>query len=136
MQILACFEKGTTNAVNQPHIPEVMQKILDDIQDNFSSIRNINDILSSHFVSSATLTRWFRSYLHSSPHEYLQSVRLSHAATMLLNGASVTEACMRSGFSDCSHFIVLFKKKFGETPLKYKKRADTETTAQSQTAFN
>ena len=85
-------------------------------------VRSVNDILTSHFVSSATLTRWFRKYLHSSPREYLESVKLANAAVLLSNGHSVTDACMRSGFSDCSHFIVLFKKKFGETPLKYKKK--------------
>ncbi|MBP3591363.1 MAG: AraC family transcriptional regulator [Clostridia bacterium] len=44
---------------------------------------------------------------------------------LLKKDASVTEACTAAGFSDCSHFIVLFKKKFGETPLKYKKRIES-----------
>ena len=39
----------------------------------------------------------------------------------LRGGASVTAAATNAGFSDCSHFIVLFKKKFGQTPLEYKK---------------
>ena len=109
----------------QTVIPEAFQKILDDIHGHFSEIRSVGDVLASHFVSSATLTRWFRKYLHTSPREYLESVRLSNAAVLLLKGHSVTDACMRSGFSDCSHFIVLFKKKFGETPLKYKKKVKT-----------
>ena len=124
LEILTVFERKPTGYSGQAHIPEPLQKILDDIHENFSEIRHVNDILSSHFVSSATLTRWFRKYLHASPREYLESVRLSNAALLLANGASVTDACMRSGFSDCSHFIVLFKKKFGETPLRYKKRTN------------
>ena len=119
---LTIFEKKTPRDDVQADIPETLQKVLNDIHENFAEIRCVNDILTSHFLSSATLTRWFRKYLHSSPREYLESVRLSNAAVLLSNGYSVTDACMRSGFSDCSHFIVLFKKKFGETPLKYKKK--------------
>ena len=130
LRILTIFEKKTPLDTAQADIPETLQNILDDIHKNFSEIRNVNDILASHFVSSATLTRWFRKYLHTSPREYLESVRLSSAAVLLSNGYSVTEACMRSGFSDCSHFIVLFKKKFGETPFKYKKKVNTSPSFQ------
>ncbi len=126
LQILTTFEKkAPRDAVAQADIPEPLQKVLDDIHENFAEIHSVNDILTSHFLSSATLTRWFRKHLHTSPREYLESVRLSGAAVLLSNGYSVTEACMRSGFSDCSHFISLFKKKFGETPLKYKKKVKT-----------
>ena len=131
LQILTIFEKKTPHDTAQADIPETLQKILDDIHENFSEIRSVNNILTPHFVSSATLTRWFRKYLHTSPREYLESVRLSNAALLLSNGFSVTDACMRSGFSDCSHFIVLFKKKFGETPLKYKKKANTSASFQT-----
>ncbi len=121
LRILTVFEKGTVGEGAKANVPEMLQKVLDDIHENFSTIHSINDILSAHFVSSSTLTRWFRTYLHASPRKYLESVRLSNAALLLANGHSVTDACMLSGFSDCSHFIVLFKKKFGETPLKYKR---------------
>ncbi len=127
LRILSIFENKQTTYIKELHIPEPLQKILDDIQNNFSQIGNVNDILNAHFVSSATLTRWFRKYLHSSPREYLESVRLSNASLLLKKGFTVTEACMRSGFSDCSRFIVLFKKKFGETPFKYKTKSFTNT---------
>jgi AraC-like DNA-binding protein len=131
LQILTIFEKKMPREAVQADIPETLKNILDDIHENFHEIRSVNDILTSHFLSSATLTRWFRKHLHASPREYLESVRLSNAAVLLSNGYSVTEACMRSGFSDCSHFIVLFKKKFGETPLKYKKKANVKPTFQA-----
>ena len=132
LRILTIFEKeASLDAAAQSDIPEPLQRILDDIHENFAEIRSVSDILISHFVSSATLTRWFRQHLHTSPREYLESVRLSNAAVLLSNGYSVTDACMRSGFSDCSHFIVLFKKKFGETPLKYKKKVNVGSSFQA-----
>ena len=131
LRILTIFEKeASPDAAAHSDVPEPLQKILDDIHGNFAEIRSVSDILATHFVSSATLTRWFRKHLHTSPREYLESVRLSNAAVLLSNGHSVTDACMRSGFSDCSHFIVLFKKKFGETPLKYKKKVNNGSSFQ------
>ena len=121
MQLLALLEKNEASGGEKSYIPIALQRILDDIHQNFASIKSVNDILSTHFVSSATLTRWFRKYIHSSPREYLESIRLSNATRMLASGASVTDSCMSSGFSDCSHFIALFKKRFGETPYCYKK---------------
>lgn len=122
LEILTILKKKTLHSTEQAHIPEPLRCVLNDIHANFAEIRTVGDILNSHFVSSATLTRWFRKYLCTSPREYLESVKLSNATSLLANGYSVTQACMRSGFSDCSHFIALFKKKFGETPLRYKKR--------------
>lgn len=121
-QVLTILEQKAAKPLRRSSVPKALQTILDDIHEHFSDIRNVNDLLTSHFVSSATLTRWFRTYLQTSPHEYLESVRLSNAAMFLADGCSVTEACLRCGFSDCSRFIILFKKKFGVTPLQYKKR--------------
>lgn len=102
-------------------IPQSLQIILDDIHENYADIHSVNDIIARHFISSATLTRYFRTYIHCSPKEYLESKKLSNAARLLINGESVTGCCMKCGFNDCSHFISLFKKRFGTTPFKYKK---------------
>ena len=111
---------GAHSAPTQEVMPAPLQEILDDLNANFTDIRTIGDLLSRHYISSATLNRWFRKYLRISPHEFLEAKKLSFAKSKLEEGRTVTEACMLSGFSDCSHFIAVFKKKFGETPFKYK----------------
>jgi len=103
--------------------PTELKKILDDIKQNYASLKNVNDLAERHFVSPATLNRRFRKYLGLSPREYIEAKKLSASAELLSSGVSVTEACMKCGFSDCSYFIALFKKKFGKTPLKYKNEA-------------
>lgn len=122
LQILLHFKENKKRPAKQLALPDAFQNILEDVHKRFAEIGSVNEILQTHFVSSTTLTRWFRKYTHSSPREYLETVRLSHAIKLLTKGASVTEACMSSGFSDTSHFIHLFKRKFGETPLSYKRK--------------
>lgn len=122
LSILSILASSNGNADATSALPSQLQTIIDDIYENLSTINTVNEICQKHFVSSSTLTRWFRTYMHTSPHEYLQSQKCSHAARLLATGSNVTDACMRSGFSDCSHFIVLFKRKFGQTPLQYKRK--------------
>jgi AraC-like DNA-binding protein len=100
-------------------LPADMQKILDFIDVNFAQIRNVNDISDRYFISTATLNRWFKKFLQISPREFLEAKKLSFAKKLLSDGFSVNNACIKSGFSDCSYFISVFKKKFGETPLKF-----------------
>lgn len=94
---------------------------LDFIHKNLSEPILVKDIANAAFVSIATLERHFENNLQMSPSEYLQKRRLSNAANLLQSGASVTYACQQSGFIDCSKFIILFKKHYGTTPLKWKK---------------
>lgn len=119
LQILSLFINQKSNST-VAKIPDDLQSILDDIHINFANIERIEQIASRHFISLSTMNRRFRQFIHLSPKKLLESEKLSAAAKLLADGATVTEACIRSGFSDCSYFITLFKKKFGETPYKYK----------------
>lgn len=104
-----------------PILPEEMQQILTYLSDHFREIQHIKDIYDRFYISPATLNRWFRKYIHISPREFLEAQKLAYAKQLLGNGYTVTEACIQSGFSDCSYFISVFKKKFGTTPLTYKR---------------
>ena len=72
-------------------------------------------------ISITTLERYFKKYLSMTPKRYLEDRKLSQACMLLRQNYSVTDACYESGFDDYSHFIAIFKKNFGITPLKYKK---------------
>lgn len=120
-EVLAILKKSAPRR-RENLMPLPLTRILTDIDESFSEISSVAEIASRHFVSTSTLDRWFREYIHTSPKKYLESKKLAYAARLLETGSGVTEASEAAGFSDCSHFIVLFKKKFGTTPLKYKKR--------------
>lgn len=54
--------------------------------------------------------------------EKLNSVRISHAKTLLKNGYSVSAACYESGFGSVSNFLTVFKQACHMTPSQYKKK--------------
>lgn len=63
--------------------------------------------------SGTQLTHAFRRYLGLSPHQYVVRWRLAAAAGRLDEGASVSDACWRSGFENLSHFCRRFLRAFG-----------------------
>jgi AraC-like DNA-binding protein len=60
-----------------------------------------------------------KSYTGKSPQDFIRIVRLEHAASMLRNGRSVTDASALAGFDNPKYFSTVFKKYFGVSPSKY-----------------
>lgn len=82
-------------------------------------------------VSVNTLERHFRDSLHTTPVAFLRRKRLYTSIMHLKSGCSVTEAALKSGFQDGSNYIQLFRKQFGITPGKYKKKLGADAVGGS-----
>jgi len=96
-------------------------EILTYIEENYRQRLSSAEIARAFFLSESTLNRLFKRHVGRTVMHLIETKRLSHAERMLRADATVTEACFQSGFSDCSRFIARFKKRFGMTPLQYKK---------------
>ena len=70
-------------------------------------------------MSPYHLAHVFRELVGVPPHRYLLESRLRRASARLRDGESVTETCFAVGFSNLSHFIRLFRRRYGVTPSKY-----------------
>ena len=119
---------GILNGTTEPELvsvpaplPEKLQEILTYINSSFSDLHSVTDIAQRFYISTATLTRWFREYLQMTPKSYLEARRLAYSKDLLLRGLSVTDVSSITGFSSCSRFIYVFRKAFGVTPLQYQK---------------
>lgn len=88
------------------------------------------DSLARQFhVSKYTLAKDFTKYLHLSPIEYLISVRIKIAKQLLINtDYTINEIANQLGIFDTTHFINLFKKRVGITPLQYRKQFSTDVS--------
>ncbi len=115
----------STGAVQSPpgaQLPAPLSEIMNYISCKFTEPAcTAAQICKEFYISKSTLCRRFRRYLQTTPSDYIESKRLSEAKKLLSTGHSVQDACINSGFSDCSYFIMRFRKKFGITPYKYQK---------------
>lgn len=119
LHMLDIYRRFISDAAEPQVLPEVLARILADIDENFRSIRSIEYFTSKYYISQSTLGRLFHTHLHTSPRKYIETKRLACSRLLLSEGRTVLDACMESGFSDCSNYIRLFKKRFGITPGQY-----------------
>ena len=87
----------------------------------FEPTCTVAELCRRFYISKSTLCRRFRRYFQTTPSDYIESRRLSEAKKQLLAGQSVQDACFGCGFSECSYFILRFRKKFGVTPYQFQK---------------
>lgn len=86
---------------------------------NPSDSYNAAEIAKSLSMSESKLTRLFRSVYGISLHQYVKNQRLEKAASLILQGGmNVSEAALKCGYNNMSHFSKEFQKKFGTVPSK------------------
>jgi len=106
-----CQDRRVTNAIG------IMRQRMYDRCD-------IAEIADQVGISKRELSRLFDRHLRVSPAEYWRDIRLASARWMILNtDRSVTQIAYECGFSDSSHLIRWFQKRFSRTPTEFRKAA-------------
>lgn len=73
-------------------------------------------------ISPNYLTAQFTKEVGMPPSAYLLETRLRHASELLTaSSASVQDISAQVGIMDANYFAKLFKRKYGETPVQYRK---------------
>lgn len=108
------FERETISA---SRIKNIMEKsFLEDI--SLETIAKRCGISLSKFKSD------FEKNFKTTPHKWIINKRLDLAEKMLMaTDKKIIEICQDSFFPSQSNFSVLFKKRFGETPLEYRRKS-------------
>lgn len=93
------------------------------IQTNYNTELTIGNISEKFGVSSRTFLRNWKRNNQGTPHSHLSELRLNEAKRLLEETTlQIADIAERVGFNDYSYFIQCFRKKYGETPLRYRKK--------------
>ena len=99
-----------------------MQKMVHYIHQKYQRQIKVDDIASSANISVSESLRCFHSSMQTTPIHYLNQYRLECAKRLLLSTSdTVSNIAMNTGFENPSYFCRAFKKKYGESPNKYRK---------------
>jgi len=83
----------------------------------------VKDILREVPISRRSLEIQFQHYLGRSPAEEIRRVRLDKGCELLARtDLSIGEIASACGFANATRFGVAFRKRFGQTPLGYRKQ--------------
>ena len=78
---------------------------------------SVPELAEQVHVSPNYLSRFFSRHIHMTITDYIGSIRIHHALTMLREDhCSVTDVALQAGFPNSSAFIRKFKQQFGVTP--------------------
>lgn len=93
------------------------------LNNNFDGELNLDFLSHIRVTSKFHLLRLFKQYYGQTPKQYLTDKRMKKAKEFLTSGMSVTDACFACGFETPSSFSTLFRKRFGLTPVEFRKKA-------------
>ena len=122
--------ENDTETLGLGFMPEYLKSTLKNIDHHFQEPLNLDDLSASAGISKYHLSREFKKYIGMPPNEYLIVTRLNHSTTLLkYEDIPIEEIAYSCGFHQVSHFINLFKKHEGCTPLKFRKEWHDNKTA-------
>ncbi len=81
---------------------------------------SVDDIARSLGVSQMQLYRKVKALLGTGVTDYIQSLRLTKARQLLLEGSAVAQVAYQTGFSSPSYFATLFKGRYQLSPSEFK----------------
>lgn len=114
----------THSLAKEPLYLRYVEPVIKEIETHFSSPELTAAGLSAQvYISPQYLSRLFRRFLGCSVYEYLTTYRINRARELLVSNPrmEVQQIAGLTGFSDASHFIAMFKKAAGVTPLEFRK---------------
>lgn len=103
-----------------PECREAVKKVCKFMERHFAERLHLDQVARQAGLSTSTLLRVFAESKGITPYRYLESIRISEARKLLLNGVSLPDAAIMTGFSDQSHFTNYFARFTGFTPGRYR----------------
>lgn len=117
------------------HSQAIVGMIRDYIDSHFSENISLKTLANTRlYMNVSYLSRLFKSATGTSFRTYLTDVRMQKAAQMLtLRDDSITHIAVDCGYTDVSHFIQLFRRRYGMTPNAYREAYAEKMTPEGET---
>lgn len=113
----------TQNLTDDPLYLRYVEPVMGEIETHYDRELTVQELSKKVYVTPQYLSRLFRRFLGYSVYEYLTVYRINRAKELLILNPQmeIRQVAGRIGFADASHFISMFKKMTGLTPLEFRK---------------
>lgn len=101
-----------------------LRRVVEYIKSNLAQENALQELAELVGISPFHFCRSFKQSTGLSPHQYTLQIRIEEAERLLRNTElSIAEIAYRVGFSDQSHFTMMFRRFVGTTPLHWRAKA-------------
>lgn len=108
--------------ITQKEMPKHFRRAVEIINNSFTdSNLSISEICKAAGIGQTSLRENFKEFYGKTPVNYITELRIENAKNLINNGAAISEAAYKSGFSDSKYFSRVVKQKYGHTPKELKK---------------
>lgn len=105
----------------------LLRKVMEHLEDNYTSPLSINNISKKAGISSSHLSRLFKENLNLSFTQYMNRLRIEKAKELLEDKSlTIGEIMSNVGFSTEQHFFKQFKRYTGTTPGRLRQLNEIE----------
>lgn len=121
--IIATMQIEYNQKYASSNIKTILSPALEYIHSNYTKQQcSVGELAEMCMISEDYLRKLFKVTLGTSPIKYINKLKTNYAAELIRSGMhSVTDACFMAGFENTSYFSREFKKRFGMSPMEYKK---------------
>lgn len=91
------------------------------LSENYTQNIKVKDLAKMCFMSESQFYQLFKRTTKTTPIEYKNSIKLTHAVNYLRNGKTLEEICEKLNFTSPAFLRRLLKKHFNKTPKEIKK---------------
>lgn len=109
--------------INTEYKEHSISKAIDYIHKHFRDEQiSISKLAELTFTSETYFRKIFKNNFNMSPVQYINNLKLEYAAQLLQSQLyTVVEVSRKAGYADVKYFSRSFKKKFGSSPMVFKK---------------
>ena len=109
-------------ALNSQLVPAYLLKVRKHFEEHYALSFVLDDVVEWHGVSKYKFSHDFKQFYGKPPLQFLNELRIQHAKDFLLTtNIPVHEVGSAVGIDNTNHFIMLFKRHTGVTPLQFRK---------------
>ena len=113
---------GTGKAIDLEE-RKLFHRLLAYVEENYQYPITVADLANHALINKNRCTALFQKYAQTSPMRYVAKHRLFLAKNLIIGTAlSISEISETVGYNQTSHFVEQFRRSYGLSPLKYRKR--------------
>lgn len=123
--LMTYFRQSLVLPANQMarSVPSYLKKVRRHLDEHYALTFVLDDVVEQYGVSKYKFCHDFKDFYGQPPLQYLNEQRILHAKDLLLStDVPVHEIGSMVGIDNTNHFIKLFKRYTGATPLQYRRK--------------